>query len=90
MENPGHCLHIVKDDAVCDQVVVFDEFPLLVAVIFSDGAITAERQPFRELIEVLAQWPILSVLSAVALVEAAIASTPTINVVESVSRPIDS
>jgi hypothetical protein len=54
MQNPRLCVHVVKDHAVRDQVVVLDPLPLLRAIIRRDDAISAEEQPLDKAIEGLA------------------------------------
>lgn len=50
LELPGHPLHVVEDDHVCNELVVLDDLPLLVPQVLRDD-VPAEHQPFREFIE---------------------------------------
>ena len=47
----GHHARVVEDQAVGEQMVVFDDLALLAAVVFGDDPTTAERQPLDEVIE---------------------------------------
>ena len=47
----GHHARVVEDQAVGEQVVVFDDLALLAAVVFGDDPTTAEGQPLDEVIE---------------------------------------
>ena len=51
MQNPRLGVHVVKDHAVRDQMVVLDPLPLLRAIIRRDDAISAEEQPLDKAIE---------------------------------------
>jgi hypothetical protein len=54
MQNPRLCVHIVKDDAVGNEVVVFDAFPLFRALMRGDDPLTAKEESLDQAIEGLA------------------------------------
>ena len=54
LDEPGERAEIVKDQASCDQVVVFDGLPQFVAAVFHDDPFASEEGPLEEAIEGLA------------------------------------
>jgi hypothetical protein len=43
----------MEHQKVCDQMIVLDEFPLLIARVLGDHAISTKRHPLHELIKPL-------------------------------------
>jgi hypothetical protein len=54
LDEPDEGAEIVKDPAICEQVVVFDGLPLFVAAVFHDDPFASEEGPLEEAIEGLA------------------------------------
>ena len=53
-EYAGHGFHVVQNDQVGHQLVVLDDFALLVAHVLGNDAFAAKKQPLCELVELLA------------------------------------
>jgi hypothetical protein len=51
MQNPRLRVHVVKDQAVDDAVVVFDAFPLFRTLIRGDDPLAAKKQPLDKAVE---------------------------------------
>jgi hypothetical protein len=52
VEGFGHRAHVIKDQTVGHQMIVLDQLPLLIAVVFGQQP-SAERHPLSEEIEIL-------------------------------------
>jgi hypothetical protein len=51
LDEPGERAGVVKDQAVCDEVVLFDAFTLLVSAVFGDDALPSEESPLEKAVE---------------------------------------
>jgi len=49
----GHFLDVVENHHVGHKLVVFDDFPLLMANIFGDNALASEEEPFDKTVKFL-------------------------------------
>ena len=54
MQNSGHTVDVVKDQAVGHQMIMLNPLPLFGPVIFRNDAFAAEPDPLCELIELFA------------------------------------
>jgi hypothetical protein len=68
LDEPGERAEIVKDQAICDQVLVFDGLPLFVAAVFHDDPFPSEEGPLEEAI-VPSRRRIVEALMRPALIE---------------------
>ena len=51
LNQPGQRAQVMEDKAVCNQVVVFDGLPLLVAAVLRDDTFATEEGPLEEAVE---------------------------------------
>jgi hypothetical protein len=54
VQRPGHGKHVVEDQTIGYQMIVFDQLSLIVSIVLSQNSMPAEGNPLCELIEAFA------------------------------------